>query len=153
VGPYLASLPQQPMDNWLLGLLGPYHRYAIGTFNTCSRGPTHRSLTDTGGGCSLEDIDFSHTTFRSFQPTVSPLHLRAPSGLQFIQVLSTDLFSSYIGDGRRLGEHVIYGFWLLTSRDWSCYMVLQPHPLAFVCLTLVGFRFWLFYVLALCWWS
>jgi hypothetical protein len=29
-------------------------------------------------------------------------------------------------------------------------MVLQPHPLAFVCLILVGFSLWLFYVLALC---
>jgi hypothetical protein len=29
-------------------------------------------------------------------------------------------------------------------------MVLQPHPLAFVCLILVGFGLWLFYMLALC---
>jgi hypothetical protein len=26
------------------------YQHAIGTFNTCSWGPTHRSLTDTGGG-------------------------------------------------------------------------------------------------------
>jgi hypothetical protein len=38
------------VDDRLLGLPVPYHRHAIGTFNTCSRGPTHRSLTDTGGG-------------------------------------------------------------------------------------------------------
>jgi hypothetical protein len=58
-GPYLVSLPRQSLkqwgksqssiDGWLLGLPGPYHRHAIGMFNTCSRRPTHRSLTDTGG--------------------------------------------------------------------------------------------------------
>jgi hypothetical protein len=46
-------------------------------FNTCSRGPTHRSLTDTGGGYNLEGVDFSHTTPRSSQPVVSTFHLRA----------------------------------------------------------------------------
>jgi hypothetical protein len=29
---------QASVDNWLLGLWGPCHRHAIGTFNTCSRG-------------------------------------------------------------------------------------------------------------------
>jgi hypothetical protein len=43
---------------------------------------------------------------------------------------------------------VAHGFWLLTSQDQSRYMVLQPHPLAFVCLILVGFGLWLFHVLA-----
>jgi hypothetical protein len=33
-----------------IGLLGSYHQHVISTFNTCSQGPTHRSLTDTGGG-------------------------------------------------------------------------------------------------------
>jgi hypothetical protein len=41
---------QISIDSRLLGLPGPYHRYAIGMFNTCSRGPTHRSSTDTGRG-------------------------------------------------------------------------------------------------------
>jgi hypothetical protein len=36
-----------------IGLLGTYHQHVIGTFNTCSRGATHRSLTDTGGGYNL----------------------------------------------------------------------------------------------------
>jgi hypothetical protein len=44
---------QTSIDSRLLGLPGPYHRHAIGTFNTCSRGPTHQSLTDTGGGYNL----------------------------------------------------------------------------------------------------
>jgi hypothetical protein len=30
-------------------LTGPYHRYANSIFNTCSWGPTHQSLTNTGG--------------------------------------------------------------------------------------------------------
>jgi hypothetical protein len=58
-------LPSQPMKQWrqrqtsingrLLGLLGLYHQHAIGTFNTCSRVPTPRSLTDTGGGYHIEN--------------------------------------------------------------------------------------------------
>jgi hypothetical protein len=59
VGSYLASLPEQPKKQWgkvkllltkLLGLPSPYHRHDIGTFNTCSQVPTHRSLIDKGGG-------------------------------------------------------------------------------------------------------
>jgi hypothetical protein len=44
---------QAPVDNRLLGLPGTYHRHVIGMFNTCSRGPTERSLIDTGGGYNL----------------------------------------------------------------------------------------------------
>jgi hypothetical protein len=57
---YPASLLSQPMKQWgqskasingrLLGLLGSYHQYVIGTFNICSRGPTEWSLTDTSEG-------------------------------------------------------------------------------------------------------
>jgi hypothetical protein len=60
VGSYPVSLLRQPLKQWWqsqssvdgrpLGLPGPYLQHAIGTFNTCSWGPTHRSLTDTGGG-------------------------------------------------------------------------------------------------------
>jgi hypothetical protein len=53
---------QASVDNQLLGLPGLYHRHEIGTFTTCSRGPTHRSLSDTGGGYSLEGDNFPHTT-------------------------------------------------------------------------------------------
>jgi hypothetical protein len=79
-GPYPASLPQQPkssrekstpVDNWLLDLLGPYHRHAIGTFNTCSRGPTERSLIDTGGGYNLGGAGLPHTHSPTF-PTSCP---------------------------------------------------------------------------------
>jgi hypothetical protein len=92
-GLYLVSLPSQPFKQWgqsqpsaidqLLGLSGPYHGHATGTFNTCSRGPTHRSLNDTGGGYSLEGTSFPHATPWPFQPMVFTFHLRAPPGLQF----------------------------------------------------------------------
>jgi hypothetical protein len=49
-----VDLSQVFIDDKLLGLLGPYHQHAIGTFNTCSRVPTPRSLTDTGGGYHIE---------------------------------------------------------------------------------------------------
>jgi hypothetical protein len=89
---------QASVDNQLLGLPGPYHRHAIGTFNTCSRGPTHRSLTDTGGAYSLKGAGLPHTTPWPFQPTVSNFHLRAPPSLQFIQVLSTKPEFAFKGD-------------------------------------------------------
>jgi hypothetical protein len=44
---------QTSVDGRLLGLPDSYHRHAISTFNTCSRGPSHRSLTDTGRGYNL----------------------------------------------------------------------------------------------------
>jgi hypothetical protein len=52
----VVRLSQAPVSGRLLGLLGPYHRYAIGTFNTCSRVPTPRSLTDAGGGYHIENL-------------------------------------------------------------------------------------------------
>jgi hypothetical protein len=57
------------------------HHHAIGTFNTCSRGSTHRSLTDSGVGYSLEGVGFPHTTSWPSQPAVFTFHLRAPHGL------------------------------------------------------------------------
>jgi hypothetical protein len=78
------------VDNQLLDLPGPYHRYVIGTFNTCPRGPTHRSLTDTGGGYNLEGVGFSYTTHRHFVPTVSPFHLRARSVSNLTKNLTQD---------------------------------------------------------------
>jgi hypothetical protein len=48
-----VRLSQALVDTRLLSLLGPYHQYAISTFHTCSRGPTHWSLTDKGGGTTL----------------------------------------------------------------------------------------------------
>jgi hypothetical protein len=76
------------VDVSLLGFLGPYHQHAIGTFNICSWGPTHRSLTDTGRGYNLGGQPIGpHATPRPSQPTVSAFHLRAPPDLQFNQDL------------------------------------------------------------------
>jgi hypothetical protein len=84
MSPYPVSLSSQPMKQWgqiqhcvdghLVGLPSPYHRHAIGTFNTCSWGLTHRSLTDTGGGYNHEGAGFPHSTS---QPTVLPF---SPTG-------------------------------------------------------------------------
>jgi hypothetical protein len=65
------------VSNQLLDLPGPYHWHVIGTFTTCSRGSTHQSLIDTGGGYNLGSAGFPHTTPRPSQPAVSPFHLRA----------------------------------------------------------------------------
>jgi hypothetical protein len=80
---------QTSVDSKLLGLLGHEHQHVISTFNTCSRGLTHRFLTDTGRGYNLEGTTFPHTTPRPSQSAVFTFHLRAPPGLQFNQVPST----------------------------------------------------------------
>jgi hypothetical protein len=84
----IVEKSQASVDNRLLGLPGPYHWHAIGTFNTYSQGPTHWSLTDSGGGYNLKCAVFSHTTLRPSQPVIFTFHQRAPLGLQFNQVLS-----------------------------------------------------------------
>jgi hypothetical protein len=56
-----VGLSQAPVDDRLLGLSGSYHRHAIGTFNTYSRVPTPRSLTDTGGGYHIENFRIAIT--------------------------------------------------------------------------------------------
>jgi hypothetical protein len=62
---------QAPVDNRLLGLPGPYHRHTIGTFNTCSRGPTEWSLINTDGGYNLEGASLPHIHYPTF-PTSCP---------------------------------------------------------------------------------
>jgi hypothetical protein len=44
------------VDSRLLDLSNPNHQHAINTLNTCSRVPTHRYLTDTGGGYRIENL-------------------------------------------------------------------------------------------------
>jgi hypothetical protein len=58
----------------------------IGTFNTCSWGPTERSLTDTGGGYNLKGAGLPHTHSPTFPTSCLPFPLVAPPGLQFNQV-------------------------------------------------------------------
>jgi hypothetical protein len=67
-----GGVSQAPDDDQLLGLLDPYHQHAIGTFNTCSRGPTERFLIDTGEGYNLGGAGFPCTTPRPSRPAVSP---------------------------------------------------------------------------------
>jgi hypothetical protein len=62
-----------------IDLLGPYHQHLISTFNTCSQGPTHWFLTDTGGGYNLKGAGLPHHTLQPSQPAVSTFHLRASS--------------------------------------------------------------------------
>jgi hypothetical protein len=66
------------VDTRLLGLLGTYHQHKIDTFNTCSQRLTHRSLTKTGGGYSLEGTGFPHTTGWPFQLMVLPFPPNGP---------------------------------------------------------------------------
>jgi hypothetical protein len=54
---------REVLAQWLhnyISLLGTYHQHAIGTFNTCLWGPTHRSLTDTSGGYNLGGASLPH---------------------------------------------------------------------------------------------
>jgi hypothetical protein len=76
---------QTPINNKLLGLPGPYYRHVIGTFNTCSWGPTERSLTNTGRGYNLEGAGLPHTHSLTFPTNCLPFPLVAPPGLHFNQ--------------------------------------------------------------------
>jgi hypothetical protein len=92
-------LPQQPksngekstpVDNRLLGLQGPYHRHAIGTFHTCSRGPTERSLIDTGGDYNLGGAGLPHTHSSTFPISCPHFPLMAPPCLHFSNSFAKD---------------------------------------------------------------
>jgi hypothetical protein len=77
----LGSSALKPNICWrigYIGLLGTYHQHVISTFNTCSRGSTHRCLTDTGRGYSLGGADLPHHSLWPFQPMV--LHF-PPKGI------------------------------------------------------------------------
>jgi hypothetical protein len=82
-----SSAPK-PHNCWwttYIDSLGPYHQHVISTFNTCSRGPTHRSLTDTGGGYNLGGADLTHHTPQPFQPTVLRFAPKGPARSQVNQ--------------------------------------------------------------------
>jgi hypothetical protein len=86
----VVHLYQASVDNTLLGLLGPYHWHVISTFNTCSWGSTHRSLTDTDGGYNLIAVGLPHHTPRPFQPI--NLHF-SPKGLTWSQDINPTITS------------------------------------------------------------
>jgi hypothetical protein len=93
----VVGLSQASVDNRLLGLPGPYLQHAIGMFNTCSRGPTHRSLTDTGAGYNFGGVGFPHHTPQRSQPTVLCF---PPKGLA--------------------RSHVIHQIITIWTKGWSC---------------------------------
>jgi hypothetical protein len=86
-----VCLSQISIDDRLLSLLGPYHQHAISAFNTYSRGPTHRSLTDTGGGYNLRGADLPHHTLRPSQPTVLHFPPKGPARSQVIHPAITKI--------------------------------------------------------------
>jgi hypothetical protein len=65
-------LSQEPVDDRLLGLPGPYNRHAIDTFNTCSWVPTPQSLTDTIVGYHIENLRIT-TIFSPPFPSVGSI--------------------------------------------------------------------------------
>jgi hypothetical protein len=65
-----------------VGLLGPYLQHVISTFNTCSRGPTHRYLTDTGGAYNLGGVGLPNHTPRPSQLAILRFPLRDLLGLR-----------------------------------------------------------------------
>jgi hypothetical protein len=97
---YPTSLPSQPMNEWgqsqasssdrLLGLLAPYHQYAIGTFNTCSRVLIPRSSTDTGWVYHIENLRIATTLSPPFpsEGSTDPPNWPRPI-FTFNQILTT----------------------------------------------------------------
>jgi hypothetical protein len=79
-----VRLSQASVNNMLLGLLRPYHRHAIGTFNTCSRIPTPRSLTNTGGGYHIENLEMTTTLSPPFPSEGSTDPSNGPARSQII---------------------------------------------------------------------
>jgi hypothetical protein len=93
------SSGEKPSFCWQLAtrFTGPIYQHAIDTFNTCSRGLTNRSLTDTGGCYNLGGAGFQHHTLRPSQPVVFAFHLRVPPGLQLRAPLEQRIFMGNIG--------------------------------------------------------
>jgi hypothetical protein len=60
-------------------LTGPITPACNRYVKSCSRGPTHQSLTDIGGGYSLEGAGFPHTTPRPFKPMIHPFPPKGPA--------------------------------------------------------------------------
>jgi hypothetical protein len=77
-----VRLSQTSVDDMLLGLLDSYHQHVIDTFNTYSRGPTHRSLTNIGRGYNLRGPRLAHHTPDLPNWRSSTFHLRAPPGIR-----------------------------------------------------------------------
>jgi hypothetical protein len=96
-----VCLSQTSVDNRLLRLPGTYHRYVIGTFNTCSRVPTPRSLTNTGGGYHIENLGIATTLSPPFpsEGCTDP-----PNGPVWSQIIQTT-FTNFTGEGTSPNSH------------------------------------------------
>jgi hypothetical protein len=86
----VVDLSQVLMDGRLLGLPRPYHRHTIGTFNTCSRVPTPRSLTDTGGDYHIKNLKIVTALSPPFPSEGSTDPPNGPARSQIIQITFTD---------------------------------------------------------------
>jgi hypothetical protein len=86
-----VCLIQAPVNDKLLDLLGPYHQHVINTFNTFSQGPTHRSLTDTGGDYNLRGAGLPHYTPQPSQLMVLRFPPKGPSLSQGINPIPNEL--------------------------------------------------------------
>jgi hypothetical protein len=84
------GLSQAFVDGRLQGLLGSYHQHAISKFNTCSRGSTHWSLTNTNGGYNLGGADLPHHTPQPSQPMVLHYPPMGPARSQVIHPIITN---------------------------------------------------------------
>jgi hypothetical protein len=73
-----------------IGLLGPYHQHVISTFIACSRGPTHRSLTNIGGGYNFRGVDMPHHTPWPSQHIVLRFSPKGPTRSQIINPTITN---------------------------------------------------------------
>jgi hypothetical protein len=82
-----VRLSQTPVDSRLLGLPGPYHQHAIGTFNNCSWVPNPQSLTNTGGGYHIENLRIVTTLSPPFPSEGSTDPPNGPARSQIIQTI------------------------------------------------------------------
>jgi hypothetical protein len=98
-----VGVKQPSVNSRVLGLPGPYHQHVIGTFNTYSRGPTHRSLTNIGGGYNLEGDGFPLTTLRPSQSMVFTFQFN-----QDLQKVSKFKFKKPMAATWSLDHSVIY---------------------------------------------
>jgi hypothetical protein len=90
-----VGLSQAHVDGPLLGLPGTYHRHAIGTLNIYSRVSTPQSLTDTGGGYHIQNLEIATTLSPPFPSEGS---IDPPNGPARSQITETT-FTNLSGEG------------------------------------------------------
>jgi hypothetical protein len=95
-----GGVRQTSVGDQLLGLPGPYHWHTIGTFNTCSLGPTHQSFTDIDGVTALEVPAF-HIALPDLSNQLSPISPKDPARSLIIHTT----FTNWIRDGTSLKSH------------------------------------------------